>query len=177
VEEAQKEVEKLLRELRKGWHPHDDSPKTTTDQTLNRLSHKDFPSLRCARAKVTVKAKDKNFDVFFRSRITAMVATLKFYLDPELSYSWRESSVLAAKAMGRGLNTHGIFGNGSRISSTQRSFPSIDIEPIIPPSLRTRTSEERFSLTSWKYQKKVTYVHRILRIMSQHQTFSSAWEQ
>jgi len=50
-----------------------------------------------------MKAKDKKLDVFFRSRITAMVATLNFYLDPELSYSWQESSVLTAKAMGRGV--------------------------------------------------------------------------
>jgi len=33
----------------------------------------------------------------------AMVATLNFYLDPELSYSWQESSDLAAKAMGHGV--------------------------------------------------------------------------
>jgi hypothetical protein len=33
-----------------------------------------------------------------------MVATLNLYLDPELSYSWRESSVLAAKALGCGIN-------------------------------------------------------------------------
>jgi hypothetical protein len=67
------------------------------------MSHTDFPALRRARAKLTVKSKDKKLDVFFRSRITAMVATLNFYLDAELSYSWRESSILAAKAMGRGV--------------------------------------------------------------------------
>jgi hypothetical protein len=100
---ARQEVEKLLQELREGRRPHNDSPETATDQILNMLSHKDFPALRRAWAKLTVKAKDKRLDVFFRSRITAMVATLKFYLDPELSYSWRESSVLAAKAMGRGV--------------------------------------------------------------------------
>jgi hypothetical protein len=33
-----------------------------------------------------------------------MVAALNLYLDPELSYSWRESSVLAAKALGHGVN-------------------------------------------------------------------------
>ena len=31
-----------------------------------------------------------------------MVATLNFYLDPELSYLWQESLILAAKALGRG---------------------------------------------------------------------------
>lgn len=32
-----------------------------------------------------------------------MVATLNLYLDAELSYLWRESSILAAKAMGHGV--------------------------------------------------------------------------
>jgi hypothetical protein len=41
--------------------------------------------------------------MFFQGRITAMVATLNFYLDPELSYSWQESSVLAAKALECGV--------------------------------------------------------------------------
>ena len=100
---AWKEVEKLLRQLRKGQGPHDDSPETTTDEILNALSHKDFPALRRARAKLTVKAKDKKLDIFFRSHITAMVATLNLYLDAELSYSWRESSILAAKAAGHGV--------------------------------------------------------------------------
>lgn len=100
---ARERVEELLRQLREGRRPHDDSPDTEADQILNGLCYKDFPSLRRARAKLTVKAKDKKLDVFFRSRITAMVATLNFYLDPQLSYSWRESSVLAAKAMGRGV--------------------------------------------------------------------------
>jgi hypothetical protein len=101
---ARKEVKELLRQLREGKHPRDDSPETICDQVLNGLCYKDFPRLRNAKAKLTLKAKDKKLDVFFRSRITAMVATLNFYLDAELSYSWRESSVLAAKAMGRGVN-------------------------------------------------------------------------
>jgi hypothetical protein len=85
--QAREQVKKLLQELREGRRPHDDSPETATDQILNGLCYKDFPGLRCARAKLTIKAKDKKLDVFFRGRITAMVATLNFYLDPELSYS------------------------------------------------------------------------------------------
>ena len=85
---ARKKVEELLRQLREGQRPHDDSPETATDEILNALSHKDFPALHRARVKLTVKAKEKKLDVFFRSRITAMVATLNFYLDAELSYSW-----------------------------------------------------------------------------------------
>jgi len=100
---AQKGVEELLWQLREGWRPHDNSPETATDEILNALSHKDFPALRRARAKLTVKAKDKKLDVFFRSCIMVMVATLNFYLDAKLSYSWQESSILAVKAMGRGI--------------------------------------------------------------------------
>lgn len=102
--EAQKKVEELLCQLREGKRPHDDSPETNVDQYLNGLCYKDFPSLRRAKAKLTVKGKDKKLDVFFRSRITAMVATLNLYLDTELTYSWRDSSIIAAKAMGRGVN-------------------------------------------------------------------------
>ncbi|KAF8902967.1 hypothetical protein CPB84DRAFT_1846095 [Gymnopilus junonius] len=101
--EAQKKVEELLRELRNGHHPCDDSPETMTDQLLNRLCYKDFPSLCHACAQLTLKAKDKKINVFFHSHIMAMVATLNFYLDPELLYSWWESSLLAAKALGWGV--------------------------------------------------------------------------
>jgi hypothetical protein len=82
----------------------DTVPEDQTDSLLNALSYQDFPELRRARAKLTVKSKDKLLDVFFRSRITGMLGTLNLYLDPELSYSWRESSLLAAKAAGHGMN-------------------------------------------------------------------------
>ena len=32
-----------------------------------------------------------------------MVATLNLYLDPELTYSWRDASIIAAKASGHGV--------------------------------------------------------------------------
>jgi len=100
---ARKKIEELLQQVREGQRPRDDSHETATDQLLNKLCYKDFEALRRARAKLTIKAKDRNIDVIFRSRITAMVATLNLYLDSELSYSWRESSILAAKAQGRGV--------------------------------------------------------------------------
>jgi len=82
----------------------DTVPHNQTDALLNALSFRDFPELRRARAKLTVKSKDKLLDVFFRSRITGMLGTLNLYLDPELSYSWREASLLASKAAGHGMN-------------------------------------------------------------------------
>ena len=100
---AQKSI-KLLLPLREGRCPHNNSPETTTDDIFNRMSHTDSPALHCAQAKLTVKSKDKKLDVFFWSWIMAMVATLNFYLNTELSYLWQESSTLAAKAMGHGVN-------------------------------------------------------------------------
>lgn len=97
-------MKELLSQLQKGHRPKDDSPESTSDQLLNGLCYKDFPGLWCAQAKLIVKSKDKKLDIFFRSRITSMVATLNLYLDPELSYSWREASIIAAKAAGHSVS-------------------------------------------------------------------------
>lgn len=93
-----------MKQLRNRNCPDDDSLEELTDHLLNTLTLKDFPRLRRARVKLAAKAKDKLLDVFFRSRITAMVGTLNLYLDAELSFTWRQASVLAAKVAGRGLN-------------------------------------------------------------------------
>ncbi|KAF7378025.1 hypothetical protein MSAN_00226400 [Mycena sanguinolenta] len=72
------------------------------DRVLNQLNYTHFPALRRAVAFLTIKSKDKTFDVFFRARITAMVGILNLYLDPELSYTWREASMIVAKSQGHG---------------------------------------------------------------------------
>ena len=100
---AQKQVEILLQQLWEGQHPQDDGTETVSDQFLNGLCYKEFPALCHAWAKLSIKAKDKKLDVLFWGHITAMVTTLNFYLDPELSYSWQESLVLAEKALGHGV--------------------------------------------------------------------------
>jgi uncharacterized protein (DUF1499 family) len=70
---------------------------------LNGLNYKDFPALHHAKAKLDVKAKDTKLDITFRSRIASMVDTLNLYLDPELSYTWREASIIVAKSLGLGI--------------------------------------------------------------------------
>jgi hypothetical protein len=65
--------------------------------------HTDFPPLHRARVWLNLESRNKKIDVFFRARITAMAGTLNLYLDPMLSYSWRECSLLAAKAAGHGV--------------------------------------------------------------------------
>ena len=73
------------------------------DQTLDHMNYQDFPALRQAKAALTVKARDKKLDVVFQSCITTMVGTLNLYLDPELSYTWWEASLVVAKSQGSGI--------------------------------------------------------------------------
>ncbi|CAA7267960.1 unnamed protein product [Cyclocybe aegerita] len=59
---AKEEVKELLKQLRNGCRPSDDSPETRTDVLLNGLCYKDFPMLRRTLAKLTIKSKDKKLD-------------------------------------------------------------------------------------------------------------------
>src|SRR5882724_11867817 len=69
----------------------------------------DFPSLRQARARLTICGRDKQLNVVFRAQITTMVGTLNLYLDSELLFGWREASLIAAKAAGHGVkNAHNV---------------------------------------------------------------------
>lgn len=43
-------------------------------------------------------------DVLFRGRLTGMVGTLNLYLDPQLSYTWREASLITSKSQGHGVS-------------------------------------------------------------------------
>ena len=104
VKAAQERMRELLEDMKNKCAPPDTVSKDQTDTLLNALSYQDFPDLWCAQAKLMVKSKDKLLDVFFQSQITGMVGTLNLYLDPQLSYTWCESSLLASKAAGHGMN-------------------------------------------------------------------------
>jgi hypothetical protein len=58
-EDRQKLVKSLLDNL------HNDSTNAASDEALGALSWHNFPALRHARAKLTIKCKDKALDVFF----------------------------------------------------------------------------------------------------------------
>ena len=94
--DATQKIQGLLQNLR------DESQPNATDRALGHLNWRDFPALRQAQSSLTVTSKEKTLDVLFRSRLTAMVGTLNLYLDPELSFSWRKASLLAARASGKG---------------------------------------------------------------------------
>ena len=69
------------------------------DTSLGTLDWGDFPALSHAQAMLALNAKDYKLDVVFQTHIPAMVATLNFYLS-DLSFTWRQASILAAKAGG-----------------------------------------------------------------------------
>jgi hypothetical protein len=93
----------MLKDLCDGKTPHDGTEDTLTERALNQLNYKNFPTLCRALAKLTVKSKDKKIDVFLRTRITAMAGTLNLYLDPELTYSWKQASLVVSKSQGHGI--------------------------------------------------------------------------
>ncbi|KAJ7712776.1 hypothetical protein B0H16DRAFT_1811966 [Mycena metata] len=96
-------LKELLEGIQDNTIHSDPSPDSATDRSLAQLNYKDFPALRRAAATLSVKSQDKKLDVFFRARITAMVGTLNLYLDSELSYSWREASMIVSKSQGHGV--------------------------------------------------------------------------
>jgi hypothetical protein len=101
---ARQKVAEMLEDLRAGRTPKDDSLATASDLALDQLHYKDFPALRRARASLEVKSKDHKIDVFFRARITAMLGTLNLYLDPDLTYTWRQASLVVSRSQAAGIN-------------------------------------------------------------------------
>jgi hypothetical protein len=53
-----------------------------------------------------VRHKKKNLNLFFRARVTSMIALINSFLDPELEYGWIECLQLSAKAAGKGSVSH-----------------------------------------------------------------------
>lgn len=64
--------------------------------------HRDRPALRRAGARISVKLKDKKLTIVMRTRLMGMRALINFFLDLELNFGWIESSIHAAKAVGKG---------------------------------------------------------------------------
>ena len=77
--------------------PFSEEPEPLIDQ-------RNVPALRQSKAALEVKHKKNDLDLFFRAQITNMIALINLFLDPQLDFGWIESSELAAKAAGRGIN-------------------------------------------------------------------------
>lgn len=77
--------------------PFSEEPEPLIDQ-------RNVPALHRSKAALEVKHKKNDLDLFFRAWITNMIALINLFLDPQLDFGWIESSELAAKAAGRGIN-------------------------------------------------------------------------
>ncbi len=79
----------------------DKSPPAPADSALDLLH--DCAVLSRAREELSLRSQDKkSFDVVYQARISAMIGVLNLFLDPELPYTWREASMVVAKAQGNG---------------------------------------------------------------------------
>jgi hypothetical protein len=94
----QRAIQVLLEDLRRGRAPLDGSPPAPVDSALNLLRDRAVLS----RAREKLQSQDKELDVIFQARISAMVGVLNLFLDPGLSFTWREASMIVAKAQGHG---------------------------------------------------------------------------
>ena len=101
--ETQRAIQVLLENLRHGRTPADESTPSLIDDSLELLH--DYAALSRAKDMLMLQSRDKMLDVVFRAHISAMAGVLSLFLDPDLSYTWREASMVTAKAQGHG-STH-----------------------------------------------------------------------
>ena len=97
---TQRTIQVLLEDLRYGHAPVDESPPSPVDNALKLLC--DHAALSKARERL--QSQDKSLNIVFQACISAMIGVLNLFLDPGTSYTWREASMIVAKAQGHGPN-------------------------------------------------------------------------
>jgi hypothetical protein len=76
----------------------DESPLTSADSALDLLCN--CAALLKALKRLRLQSQDKTLDIIFQARISAMAGVLNLFLDLDLRYTWREASMIVAKAQG-----------------------------------------------------------------------------
>jgi hypothetical protein len=97
---TQRVIQTLLENLCHGRAPADESPPAPVDSALDLLRN----HAALLRAQKSLQRQDRSLDVVFQARILAMIGVLNLFLDLGLSYTWREASMIVAKAQGHGAN-------------------------------------------------------------------------
>jgi hypothetical protein len=95
-------LKELLEAISHNSLPVDNSPESLAENKLNQLTYRNFPALQRAADQLELESKKKEHDLVFRGRIQGMLGTLKLYLNPLLSYSWRQSSMIVSESQGHG---------------------------------------------------------------------------
>jgi hypothetical protein len=100
LEDAQRTGQKMLEDLRHGNIPNSGSPQQSMDGVLDLL--RDRVTLRTAHEELANITKENKLGDFDLSHIQAMVSFLNLFLDEDLEYTWKNASMIIAKAQGRG---------------------------------------------------------------------------
>ena len=90
----------LLENLSRGRAQMDHAPPVPVNSLLILL--RDHVMLSSAQERLLLQSKDKLLGVVFQARMSAMVGLINLFLDPQLSYTWREASMIVIKAEGNG---------------------------------------------------------------------------
>jgi hypothetical protein len=93
-------IQQMLDNLCRGVVPDDLSLLTATDHALNLLH--DHPALVSIQDQLTGKIKEIKTDQVLCGRIMAMMGLLNIFLNNQLRYTWRQSSVIMAASGGHG---------------------------------------------------------------------------
>ena len=96
----QQAIAMLLENLGRGRAQMDHAPPVPVDSPLILL--RDHVALSSAQEGLLLQSKNKSLGVVFQARVSAMVGLINLFLDPQLSYTWREASMIVAKAEGNG---------------------------------------------------------------------------
>ena len=99
--EQQEQVENLLSELQVGKWPTDNIAQVASDISLSLLN--DWNFLHCNEHTWNSPSKERSqYWCCLQVCIRAMAGAINFYLDPKLSYTWQEASLLVTKSQGHG---------------------------------------------------------------------------
>jgi hypothetical protein len=93
-------IQQMLNNLHHGIVPDDLSSLTATDHALNLLHNHDM--LVSIRNRLNGKIKEIKTDQVLCGRIMAMVGLLNIFLNDQLRYTWRQSSMIVAASGGHG---------------------------------------------------------------------------
>ncbi len=98
---TQSATQALLDDLCHRHAPVDESPPAPADSVLDLLCN--HVVLLRAQEKLLPQSQDKrSLDVVYQALISAMIGVLNLFLDPDLSYTWREASMIVTKVQGNG---------------------------------------------------------------------------
>ena len=98
---TQRAIQVLLKNLHHGCAPGDKSSPTPVNNALDLLC--DWAVLSKGQERLLQSQDKLLLDVVFQACISAMIGVLNIFLNPKLSFTWRELLIVVATAQGHGV--------------------------------------------------------------------------